>query len=449
MSTSLSLTSEVLRAPGLLVEARYRGRTLCARVLSPGSERGFTVGAGRHADAPVDARHLSANDNHTLVERGEGGFVVRVPASVRGHARRTESGLRVAWGEVVFDISATNPPAVLPRPWVPRGWARSARLPAAVVLATALLLLMLRAVPSDPHALSLDDVGRTIRLASARVIPPALTPAPVRGAGPAVGGGARATASGPSSGTPSGPSGAAGSPHARPVLARRATKGTAPGDAEAYVRTHTLLSVLDGARSTAVESVFARAPALGPEAENVLGHLTGTTIADALGAHGLGPNGTGRAGADTGRPLIGGPPGLSTVGLRPGSGGPILRDHDPGKLGHRSARSVEFVTEQAVVRGTLDREIVRRVVRQHLNEVRYCYEQALGRKPALAGRVVAHFSITPGGTVLASALQTSTLGDAAVESCIVAATRRWSFPQPRGGGLVTVSYPFQLAPAGG
>jgi hypothetical protein len=36
-----------------------------------------------------------------------------------------------------------------------------------------------------------------------------------------------------------------------------------------------------------------------------------------------------------------------------------------------------------------------------------------------------------------------------VESCIVAATRRWAFPQPRGGGLVTVSYPFQLAPAGG
>ena len=40
------------------------------------------------------------------------------------------------------------------------------------------------------------------------------------------------------------------------------------------------------------------------------------------------------------------------------------------------------------------------------------------------------------------------LGVASVESCMVEAVRRWEFPQPAGGGLVSVSYPFQLAPAG-
>jgi hypothetical protein len=438
MSTSLSLSSEVLRAPGLLVEARYRSRTLCVRVLSPASRRGFTVGAGRCADAPVDARILAANDNHTLVERRPGGddeFVVHVPAAMREHVRRTASGLRVAWGEVVFDIASTQPAPVVPRPWLPRGWPRAARVPAAVALATALLLLTLHAVPSDPHALSLDDVGRTIHATSALVIPPVVATAPIRAAV----GGALPTASGTS--------GAAGSTHARPKDARRATRGTSPQGTEASVRTQTLLSVLEGAHSSIVKDVFEPAPALG-DTENVLGHLVGTTLADAFGVDGLGPNGTGQGGADTGKPLIGGPAGLRITGAQRGPGGPGLRDRGAGGLAPRHVQPLIDFTPP-VVRGSLDREIVRRVVRQHLNEVRYCYEQALARKPALAGRVVAHFSITPSGSVLASALQSSTLGDAAVESCIVAATRRWAFPQPQGGGLVTVSYPFQLAPAGG
>jgi len=105
--------------------------------------------------------------------------------------------------------------------------------------------------------------------------------------------------------------------------------------------------------------------------------------------------------------------------------------------------------QPTILRGSLDKEIVRRVVRQHLNEVRFCYEQALVRRPALAGRIVAQFTIAPTGRVLASALQSSSLGETTVDACIVAATRRWEFPRPAGGGIVVVSYPFQLSPAGG
>jgi TonB family protein len=103
----------------------------------------------------------------------------------------------------------------------------------------------------------------------------------------------------------------------------------------------------------------------------------------------------------------------------------------------------------AEVRGGLDREIVRRVVHRHLNEVRFCYEEALLRRPSLAGRIVVHFTIAGTGRVLVSALQSSSLGEPTVDACVLAAVRRWEFPQPNGGGLVVVSYPFQLAPAGG
>jgi TonB family protein len=97
--------------------------------------------------------------------------------------------------------------------------------------------------------------------------------------------------------------------------------------------------------------------------------------------------------------------------------------------------------------GTLDKEIVRRIIRQHLNEVKYCYELQLPRHPDLAGRITVQFSIAAEGKVTASLVQASSLNNAAVESCIVQATRRWEFPR-RNAGLTIVSYPFVLVPAG-
>jgi TonB family protein len=97
--------------------------------------------------------------------------------------------------------------------------------------------------------------------------------------------------------------------------------------------------------------------------------------------------------------------------------------------------------------GTLDKEIVRRIIRQHLNEVKYCYELQLPRHPDLAGRITVQFTIAAEGKVTASLVQTSSLNNAAVESCIVQATRRWEFPR-RNAGLTIVSYPFVLVPAG-
>ena len=119
-----------------------------------------------------------------------------------------------------------------------------------------------------------------------------------------------------------------------------------------------------------------------------------------------------------------------------------------GELGTRTPRGPDILTGIASVRGSLDKEIIRRTVRRHLNEVRYCYDNALAAHPALSGRLVVQFTIAPTGRVLAALLSSSTLGNAAVESCVVAAVRRWEFPEPQGGGLASVTYPFQLSPAG-
>jgi TonB family protein len=145
--------------------------------------------------------------------------------------------------------------------------------------------------------------------------------------------------------------------------------------------------------------------------------------------------------------------GRSGPGFGPGDGpghGPGSRyGVGAGALGPHHAVVPDFRPGIPIVNGSLDKEIIRRIVRRHLNEVRFCYEQALAGHPGLAGRVVVQFSIAPTGRVLASFLQSSSLGVVAVDACVVNAVKRWEFPEPRGGGLVMVSYPFQLAPAGG
>ena len=101
------------------------------------------------------------------------------------------------------------------------------------------------------------------------------------------------------------------------------------------------------------------------------------------------------------------------------------------------------------MRGSLDKEIIRRIIRRHINEVKFCYEQELTKKPTLGGRIMVQFTIAASGQVIASVLQNSTMGSAKVENCTVQAVRRWEFPKPLGGGIVIVSYPFVLTPAGG
>ena len=64
----------------------------------------------------------------------------------------------------------------------------------------------------------------------------------------------------------------------------------------------------------------------------------------------------------------------------------------------------------------------------------------------LAGKVIVSFTISGTGAVVAASAAGGTLGNAAVSSCIASKVRRWVFPEPNGGGIVRVSYPFVFSP---
>ncbi len=104
------------------------------------------------------------------------------------------------------------------------------------------------------------------------------------------------------------------------------------------------------------------------------------------------------------------------------------------------------VSSSMDVDGKLDKGILRRIVRAHINEVRHCYNQGLSSDPELAGKVVVGFLIGPQGTVLESTVNSTTLDDTEVGECIATAVSRWRFPKPSDGRKVHVAYPFVLTP---
>jgi TonB family protein len=99
-------------------------------------------------------------------------------------------------------------------------------------------------------------------------------------------------------------------------------------------------------------------------------------------------------------------------------------------------------------RGGLDKEIVRRVVRSHVKEIKFCYERELQRQPGLHGRVSVRFVIAPDGRVATVGITESSVENAGVERCVADAVARWEFPQARDGGVTFVTYPFVLQELG-
>ena len=95
--------------------------------------------------------------------------------------------------------------------------------------------------------------------------------------------------------------------------------------------------------------------------------------------------------------------------------------------------------------GSMSKEVIRRVIRRHINEVRYCHEQAMADSDStIDGRVSVSFSIGPTGTVTRAEVVHETTGSQVVATCIRDAVTRWTFPAPEGGGAVIVTYPFVL-----
>jgi TonB family protein len=127
-------------------------------------------------------------------------------------------------------------------------------------------------------------------------------------------------------------------------------------------------------------------------------------------------------------------PGLGSIGLKGGAktnGGESDPQTEPRVLPGRITRT-----------GSLPKEVIRRVIRKHRREVLDCYQRELKKDDTLGGRLLVSFTITKTGRVVAVSTKKDTVGNKRLSQCVTSKIRRWVFPEPTGGGIVRVTYPF-------
>lgn len=108
----------------------------------------------------------------------------------------------------------------------------------------------------------------------------------------------------------------------------------------------------------------------------------------------------------------------------------------------RSASIPTVTLGQLVVKGDLDKAIVRRYLKRVFPKLKWCYEKELLTTKTLKGTVTAGFTIGSDGLVSSS---TATgLGNTNVETCMADLIKAIEFPKPVGKMAVTVTVPLTL-----
>ena len=162
------------------------------------------------------------------------------------------------------------------------------------------------------------------------------------------------------------------------------------------------------------------------------GNRFGKGSVSGRGFGGLGIRGQGRGGGGFAAKMHG-------VGRGSASGGAIGTG---AKMIKRKTPAPKLEAAKPKVTGSLSKNIIQKVIKQHRREMKYCYEKRLRTKPKLAGKVVLQFTVAPSGDVKSVAVKSSTASDDKLESCMKKRAQKWTFPAVKGGGTVKVNYPY-------
>jgi len=184
-----------------------------------------------------------------------------------------------------------------------------------------------------------------------------------------------------------------------------------------------ILSVIgkDKAPGSGLSKLFAQ----NNDVEQAIAGMAGARMQVGHGSGGLSTSGSGSGGGGTGYGHIYGAGNLDTGGRGThGKGrGPKLAERGEHEV------SVGMGNGAGDTDGSLSKEQINKVVRAHLAGIKYCYEKELQHKSTLAGGIDVFWIIQPDGTVSKANVKNTTMGDAAVEGCIIRQVKQWQFPK--------------------
>ncbi len=104
---------------------------------------------------------------------------------------------------------------------------------------------------------------------------------------------------------------------------------------------------------------------------------------------------------------------------------------------------VDTVDVGPVVFGeAIPQSMIRKVIHKNRSQIRACYERQLQRNHELEGKLGVKWVIGATGAVVRVMITEDTLHNDLVSTCVISRIEAWRFPQPAGGGIVEVNYPF-------
>ena len=427
--------------------------------------KSVVVGTSPQADFVIEDGALSSAAHPLVSHDGAGGYQLVVTEAMggvvqngeqrytlqemieQGLARQSGTGefvvalgsrscARVDIGEVTFLIHFTEQPAVF---W-PMFTVGAAALSLLGFIALSGLLqgsfvALALTSPIDPNGLELDAFSADDRFVQAMILPEQEEEEEMEEED---GDGEEAAAK------HAGEEGQAGKEDSEQVDKKMAIKGPADNQ-DLELRRARDMQVAESAGVFAsfqgASSVFGASNAsIGSDAIHAIGNLEGDGVGEASGFGGLGMTGGRSGGGGMDERGVG----IEDVGTQ-GKNGDGRYIGSGGDLCCKNERTPEVIPRPPEVSGTLSKEIIQRVVRRHRSEIKSCYERQLQKNPKLAGTVTVKFIIAGTGSVMTAMIASSDMNDATMESCMTRKIRAWSFPEPQGGGIVNVTYPFKFS----
>ncbi len=164
---------------------------------------------------------------------------------------------------------------------------------------------------------------------------------------------------------------------------------------------------------------------------------TGSELQVGYGAGGMGFKGTGSGGGGTGG--YGRIHGLGRVDTGGGMG---MR----AGLGKKGVKSVGKMSLGGMgASGFCQKNNIQSVVLQRAGAIRACYEAQLQIHDALTGKITVRWTIDQEGRVSDANMTDTSIGNSAVEQCVLRAIRNMRFAKPE-GGICVVQWPFVFNP---
>lgn len=119
-----------------------------------------------------------------------------------------------------------------------------------------------------------------------------------------------------------------------------------------------------------------------------------------------------------------------------------------GGLSAKTGVYTAGIPSETVVLGSMDPDVIRRILRENIPQFRSCYQRELNRNNSkdISGSIRLVFTIAASGSVSNAGVDGQTALPANVKSCVVGVLRGIQFPSPMGGGTVDVKQPFNFYP---